>query len=130
MCKRTLIPIFVVVAGIAVSGPLSVMYAQTASSRNAAKPWSPPRTANGQPDLQGAWDFKTITPLERPAALGERAFFTDEEAVEFERARNLAENRDLIDDKKGGALYPPGGVVPYNEFWYDRGSQAPCANNR
>ena len=26
-----------------------------------------PRTAWGQPDLQGVWDFATMTPLERPA---------------------------------------------------------------
>ena len=30
-----------------------------------------PRTAWGQPDLQGIWDFRTITPLQRPEELGE-----------------------------------------------------------
>ena len=28
-----------------------------------------PRTPWGDPDLQGIWDFRTITPLERPGAL-------------------------------------------------------------
>jgi hypothetical protein len=27
------------------------------------------------------WDFRTITPLERPVALGTKEFFTDEEAA-------------------------------------------------
>ncbi len=42
-----------------------------------------PRTPWSHPDLQGIWDFRTLTPLERPRELGGRAFFTDEEATEF-----------------------------------------------
>lgn len=80
-----------------------------------------PRTPDGQYDLQGLWDFSTITPLERPVALADKAVLTDEEARAFEEAENRRQNRDLIDPAKGGVQYPPGGVVPYNEFWYERG---------
>jgi hypothetical protein len=91
-------------------------------SNVAAKPWKSPRTPWGHPDLQGIWDYRTITPLERPSALSEKQFLTDQEAATFEREENRRQNRDLIDPAKGGLNYPPGGVIPYNEFWYDRGS--------
>ena len=43
------------------------------------------RTDWGAPDLQGVWDFRTLTPLERPRNLEGKALFTDEEAAEFAR---------------------------------------------
>ena len=85
-----------------------------------------PRTPDGHPDLQGIWDYRTITPLERPDELAGKQVLTDEEAAAFEREQYQRQNRDLIDPTKGGAIYPPeslGGVVPYNEFWYDRGTE-------
>jgi hypothetical protein len=88
-----------------------------------AQSYKTPRTADGQPDLQGIWDFRTITPMERPKQLGTKAFFTEQEAAAYEQEENRRQNRDLIDPEKGGGLYPPGGVIPYNEFWYDRGNK-------
>ena len=84
------------------------------------------RTAWGAPDLQGIWTYKTITPLERPAELAGKRVLTDEEAAAYEREENQRLNRDLIDPAKGGYIYAPeseGGVIPYNDFWYDRGTQ-------
>src|SRR5471032_1673903 len=51
----------------------------------AKKPWSLPRTPDGQPDFQGIWDFRTATPLERPREFAGKEFFTGDEAAEFER---------------------------------------------
>ena len=50
----------------------------------AAQTWTPPRTADGQYDLQGLWDFSTITPLERPADLADKPVLTETEARAFE----------------------------------------------
>jgi len=35
------------------------------------------RTSWGAPDLQGVWDFRTITPMQRPEQYGDREFLTE-----------------------------------------------------
>ena len=103
--------------------PVVIAAALLAPAAVAAETWTVPRTADGQPDLQGVWDFRTITPMERPVALGTKEFFTEEEAAAFEKDENRRQDRDQIDPETGGLQYPRGGVVPYNEFWYDRGNK-------
>ena len=68
----------------------------------------PPRTPWGAPDLHGVWDFRTITPLERPTDLAGKSVLTSAEAAHYEALENRRQNRDLVDPAKGGALYPPG----------------------
>ena len=38
---------------------------------------SVPRTPDGRPDLQGVWDFGSVTPLQRPAELAGKEFLTE-----------------------------------------------------
>ena len=50
---------------------------QTSAATDAG--WTVPRTAHGQPDLQGVWTNNTATPFERPKAFGDKATLSDEE---------------------------------------------------
>ena len=80
-----------------------------------------PRTPWGDPDLQGTYTNKTITPLERPEDLGDKEFLTDEEVATQEQAsldRNerllyAAPRRTVAGDNVGG----------YNNFWLDGGTR-------
>ena len=88
--------------------------------------WTPPRTPEGVPDLQGVFTFRTITPMQRPEQFEGRATLSREEAAAFEASENTRLNRDLFDPIAGApsAGYAPraeGGVLSYNEFWYERG---------
>jgi hypothetical protein len=97
----------------------AVMLAGTVTAQSpAAKKYTPPRTVDGQPDLQGVWTNVTITPLERPANLAGKEFFTPAEARQYEKDtvdRNNADRRD------GGAQADLSRA--YNDAWYDRGTK-------
>ncbi len=89
-----------------------------------------PRTAWGQPDLRGVWDFRTITPLQRPESLAEQEFLTEEEAANLEQevldrnadlANRPALRTEVTESVDRGADGAPGF---YNNFWLDRGTRA------
>jgi hypothetical protein len=89
---------------------------------------APARTPDGKPNLEGVYSFSTITPLQRPDALAGKSSLNEEEAAAFEASENTRLNRDLFDPIKGqpSAGYAPraeGGVLSYNEVWYERGSR-------
>ena len=79
-----------------------------------ANRWTPPRTAWGDPDLQGVWNNSTITELERPPALSAKQVLSDGEAaaVEQRTAQNRVDRPPVAGD--------PG---TYNQFWFDRGTK-------
>ncbi len=69
-------------------------------------------------DLQGTWSFATITPMERPANLANKEFFTEEEAKAYEKDVVERNNKDRRD---GSAEADVGRA--YNDFWWDSGTK-------
>ena len=80
-----------------------------------------PRTPWGAPDLQGVWDFRTITPLQRPEELGEQAFLTEEEAADLER--EVVDRNARLWNEAARRTEAGGNVGAYNNFWMDRGTR-------
>ena len=104
MSHRTL-PVLFALAAVAALAP-AVAAAQTADDS------AVPRTAWGAPDLAGVWDFRSLTPFERPGNLAGKTTLTDEDAaVVLEEA---AETWRQI--QEGSEAMPTGS---YNEAWYD-----------
>jgi hypothetical protein len=52
-------------------------------TRAASRVWQVPRTPEGRPDFTGTWLNDTATPLERPKGLGNRTWFTPDEAEAY-----------------------------------------------
>jgi hypothetical protein len=96
-----------VVIVVAVLGPVSAV-AQPSSSGT-----SVPRMADGHPDLQGVWDFGTVTPLQRPAAMAGKEFLTEEEVstVESQAAAGRVDRAPRAGD-----------TGSYNQFWFAGGT--------
>lgn len=82
---------------------------------------APARTPWGDPDLSGVWDFRTMTPLERPEELAGKPTLTDEEAAAYERARlaELDKDRRVAD----GISTEQDVRNAYNQFWWDYGTE-------
>ena len=102
-----------------------VMLAPAAGWSQPASPggWEAPRTAWGDPDIGGVWNSSTVTPLERPEALGDQAFLTEEEAAAVEARVVEANARANAPSEVRTEPLPVGGNVgAYNAFWIDRGT--------
>ena len=97
--KAKSITLLVVIPAILLAGNV---IAQTDSSYNQRTPW-------GDPDISGMWSYASLTPLQRPERLGEKEFYTPEEAAQI-----FANTQQDVADR-------PGDVGSYNYQWFDRG---------
>lgn len=95
---------------------LIVGASRTPRAQQKTHQWTSPRTAWGDPDLQGTWTNETITPFERPASLADKPFLTKAEASALEA--RAAQQREHADDVRR-----PGDVGSYNQEWFDSGSK-------
>ena len=116
-----------------------VLLAPVAAAGQSAAPtpdgWTVPRTADGQPDLQGIWASDSATPLERPEELADKSTLTEEEVATLQaRAAELFNGEadaafgdsifravlaDRDDYKSGDGVTEenPEGTGNYNQFW-------------
>ncbi len=89
--------------------------------------WTPSRTPDGQPDLQGVWANNSITPLERPPQWAGKQFLNDEEVAALKKAAAsaVADDSDAVfgdslvlaalANEKARSFEPSTGN--YNNFW-------------
>jgi hypothetical protein len=92
--------------------PAARLLAKARAEAAAKKNYTTPRTAWGEPDLQGVWSYATTTPLSRPDSAGTKTLLTEDEI------EALAEQTAARQD----AAPRPGDTGTYNNFWWDRGA--------
>ena len=80
-----------------------------------------PRTAWGAPDLQGVWDFRSLTPMERPEELSGDEVFSAEQAAAFAADEIGRRSRDSETSDRAERARR-GDIIPYNDFWFDEGT--------
>ena len=85
---------------------VAVSFAAASAAHAQTTPW-------GDPDLQGTWSNQSAVPLERPAALANKPFFTAAEAAEVEKNALAATLRNVA------AQIPTSGE--FNETWLESG---------
>src|SRR6266545_7710473 len=118
---RPRFPVIVAVSALACLAALPAAaqaprVAPAADGTTAAKKGITPRTPWGEPDLQGTYSNRTITPFERPANVNGREFFTPEEVAAMEkRAREQSGDEGRSKGTRGDV------ERAYNDFWWDRG---------
>ncbi len=75
-----------------------------------------PQAAVRHPDFQGIWNSATATPLERPAQLKDKPFFTPDEAADWEKRAALRR----LDPKPDPAAKT---FASYNALFYETGTK-------
>jgi hypothetical protein len=83
------------------------------------------KTSSELPDLQGVWNFASLTPLERPAEFAGKRTMTKQETIAYEKRMIERNDRDRRDPNPAADV-----GAAYNEAWYDRGTTVAMVNGR
>jgi hypothetical protein len=126
--------------------PAALAQSAAAPAYDPTKPYpayTAPRLGNGQPDLQGFWSNATLTTTSRPANLGDRLAYTEDEVDKIEHARVQEVEAGLKPtDIKADVEYRAPGTVnaaeqaaggavgTYNGFWKDPGNAVMRVNGQ
>ena len=115
---------------VAVSLVLVALVASTAAAQSNGS--AALRMSDGHPNLSGVWDFRTVTPVERPPEFADKEFLSEEEVAAYAAERVRANNADLDREAKKQITTDRGQVngttetrdlaLAYNDFWWDRGT--------
>jgi hypothetical protein len=93
--RGSMITVFVAAAAVGAVISVSVTRASAqAPAASIAAPTPAPKTAWGEPDLQGIWTDESDTPLQRPAKWADQEFFTEAQRQELDRARSQLGGKD------------------------------------
>ena len=102
---------------------LAAVLAVAAAAAHAAEQEAAPlKTAWGVPDLQGTWDFRTATPMNRPEQFKDKEFLTEEEIAEWEK--RVAEGHQSALERSAADEPSQGDVdVGYDFIFIDVGTK-------
>jgi hypothetical protein len=78
---------------------------------------SPRNAMDGHPDLNGMWQYRTSTPMQRPASYGTTLFLKPEEGEAIGKRTTEQRNADVIGDKPEVEAYQKG----MNTVWFEYG---------
>ena len=90
-----------------------------AQSTPKAKTYTPPKTAWGDPDLQGEWPAFANIPMQRQVSFGTRAYLTEEEFAQRAKqaqSQNEADSEEFVpaSGQVSVTINPPG-------YWQEHG---------
>src|SRR5271165_6214932 len=111
-----------------------VPHAAFADAKAVNQTWTPPRAADGHPDLQGFWANNNATPIERPKELAGREFLTDAEVAALKKKAHELFSGQVdaafgdtlfqtvlanVNGTKAGFTSTDGGTGDYSSVWND-----------